>query len=111
MYLVCNINKAYTEFPYELSRDITEKLSLWELLPSNFPEVLLAHASPNDWPIVMKHANMTSSRGCINAEPAKIKNIFLHFAEPRLWLKLIQLTVEVHSFEGRPDGRSSAAFR
>ncbi len=30
--------------------------------PSTFPEVLLAHASPNDWPIVAKHANMTSSR-------------------------------------------------
>ncbi len=30
--------------------------------PSNFPEVLLAHASPDDWPIVAKHANMTSSR-------------------------------------------------
>ncbi len=30
--------------------------------PSTFPEVLLAHASPDDWPIVAKHANMTSSR-------------------------------------------------
>ncbi len=26
----------------------------------------------NDWPIVAKHANMTSSRGSINAAPAKI---------------------------------------
>ncbi len=25
--------------------------------PPTFPEVLLAHASPNDWPIVAKHAN------------------------------------------------------
>ncbi len=39
------------------------------------------------------------------------QNLFLHFAEPRLWLKLLQLTVKVRSFEGRPDGRSSAAFR
>ncbi len=32
------------------------------------------------------------------------QNIFLHFAEPRLWLKLLQLTVKVCSFEGRPHG-------
>ncbi len=40
--------------------------------PPTFPEVLLAHASLTDWPIVAKHANMTSSRGSINAEPATI---------------------------------------
>ncbi len=40
--------------------------------PPTFPEDLLAHASPNDWPIVAKHANMTNSRGCINAEPMTI---------------------------------------
>ncbi len=28
--------------------------------PPTFPEVLLAHANPNDWPIVTKHANTTS---------------------------------------------------
>ncbi len=39
--------------------------------PPTFPEDLLAHASPNDWPIVAKHAN-TSSRGSINAAPATI---------------------------------------
>ncbi len=39
------------------------------------------------------------------------QNLFLHFAEPRLWLKLLQLTVKVPSFEGRPHGCSSAAFR
>ncbi len=39
--------------------------------PPTFPEDLLAHASPNDWPIVAKHAN-TSSRGSINAAPASI---------------------------------------
>ncbi len=39
--------------------------------PPTFPEDLLAHASPNDWPIVAKHAN-TSSRGSINAVPATI---------------------------------------
>ncbi len=32
------------------------------------------------------------------------QNLFLHFAEPRLWLKLLQLTVKVRSFEGRPHG-------
>ncbi len=30
------------------------------------------------------------------------QNLFLHFAEPRLWLKLLKLTVKVRSFEGRP---------
>ncbi len=39
--------------------------------PPTFPEDILAHASPNDWPIVAKHAN-TSSRGSINAVPATI---------------------------------------
>ncbi len=39
--------------------------------PPTFPEDLLAHASPNDWPIVTKHAN-TSARGSINAAPATI---------------------------------------
>ncbi len=39
--------------------------------PPTFPEDLLPHASPNDWPIVAKHAN-TSSRGSINAAPATI---------------------------------------
>ncbi len=66
----------------------------------------------NDWPIVAKHANMTSSRGSINAAPATIRqNLVLHLAEPRLWLKMVQLTVKVRSFEGRPHGCSSAAFR
>ncbi len=39
--------------------------------PPTFPEDLLAHASPNDWPIVAKHTN-TSSRGSINVAPATI---------------------------------------
>ncbi len=39
--------------------------------PPTFPEDLLAHASPNDWPIVAKHSN-TSARGSINAAPATI---------------------------------------
>ncbi len=39
--------------------------------PPTFPEDLLAHVSPNDWPIVAKHAN-TSLRGSINAAPATI---------------------------------------
>ncbi len=38
------------------------------------------------------------------------QNLFLHFAEPRLWLKLLQLTVKVRSFEGRPVA-TPAAFR
>ncbi len=37
-----------------------------------FLKVQLAHASPNDWPFVANHANTTSSRGSINAEPATI---------------------------------------
>ncbi len=39
--------------------------------PPTFPQDLLAHASPNDWPIVAKHAN-TNSRGSINVAPATI---------------------------------------
>ncbi len=38
-------------------------------------------------------------------------SIFSSLAEPRLWLKILQLTVKVRSFEGRPHGCSSAAFR
>ncbi len=70
-----------TPFPYELSRDITEKLSLryGNSFPPTFPEVLLAQASPIDWPIVTKHANMTSSRGSINAEPATITSESFNF--------------------------------
>ncbi len=34
-----------TSVPWERERDITEISPLWELLPSTFPEVLLAHAS------------------------------------------------------------------
>ncbi len=49
-----------------------ETLRYGNSFPPTFPEVLLAHASPNDWPIVAKHANMTSSKGRINAEPASI---------------------------------------
>ncbi len=48
-----------------------ESLRYGNSFPSTFPEDLLAHASPNDWPIVAKHANM-SSRGSINAAPATI---------------------------------------
>ncbi len=44
---------------HETSRRI---LHYGNSFPSTFPEVLLAHASPDDWPIVAKHANMTSSR-------------------------------------------------
>ncbi len=99
-------------FPFKLSRDITEITPLWET-PSLQPFLKTYWLTPvNDWPIVAKHANMTSSRGSINAAPATIRqNLFLHFAEPRLWLKMLQLTVKVRSFEGRPHGCSSAAFR
>ncbi len=100
------------QFPFKLSRDITEITPLWET-PSLQPFLKTYWLTPvNDWPIVAKHANMTSSRGSINAAPATIRqNLFLHFAEPRLWLKMLQLTVKVRSFEGRPHGCSSAAFR
>ncbi len=81
----CNFNRnrsyfdgpIYSEllnqkFPFELSRDITENLSVMgNSFPPTFPEDLLAHASPNDWPIVTKHAN-TSSRGSINVAPTTI---------------------------------------
>ncbi len=99
-------------FPFKLSRDITEITPLWET-PSLQPFLKTYWLTPvNDWPIVAKHANMTSSRGSINAAPATIRqNLFLHLAEPRLWLKMLQLTVKVRSFEGRPHGCSSAAFR
>ncbi len=42
----------------EQEQGITEKFSVMGTpsLP-NFPEVLLAQVSPNDWPIVAKHAN------------------------------------------------------
>ncbi len=49
-----------------------ETLHYGNSFPPTFPEILLAHASPNDWLIVVKHANMTSSRGRINAEPVTI---------------------------------------
>ncbi len=99
-------------FPFKLSRDITEITPLWET-PSLQPFLKTYWLTPvNDWPIVAKHANMTSSRGSINAAPATIRqNLFLHLAEPRLWLKMLQLTVKVRLFEGRPHGCSSAAFR
>ncbi len=48
-----------------------ETLRYGNSFPPTFPEDLLAHASPNDWPIVAKHAN-TSSRGSINATPVTI---------------------------------------
>ncbi len=61
------------EFPYRaFKRHHGETLRYGNSFPPTFPEDLLAHASPNDWPIVAKHANMTSSRGCVNAEPATI---------------------------------------
>ncbi len=102
----------HLSFPFKLSRDITEITPLWET-PSLQPFLKTYWLTPvNDWPIVAKHANMTSSRGSINAAPATIRqNLFLHLAEPRLWLKMLQLTVKVRSFEGRPHGCSSAAFR
>ncbi len=44
-----------------------ETLRYGNSFPPTFPEVLLANASPIDWPIVAKNANMMSSRGSINA--------------------------------------------
>ncbi len=51
-----------TLFPIELSRDITEISPLWELLPFNLSWSPIGSRQSNDWPIVAKHANMTSSR-------------------------------------------------
>ncbi len=64
-----------------------------------FPEVLLAHASPNDWPIVVKYANrmqiMTSIIKCA------VHDNYVRISEhPRLWLYGLQLAVEVRSSEG-----------
>ncbi len=53
------------------TRHHREFLRYGNSFPPTFPEDLLAHASPNDWPIVTKHAN-TSSRGSINAAPMTI---------------------------------------
>ncbi len=47
--------------PRAETRHHGEILSYGNSFPPTFPEVLLAHASPNDWPIVT-HAIMTSSR-------------------------------------------------
>ncbi len=49
-------------FPIELSRDITEISPLWELLPFNLSWSPIGSRQSNDWPIVAKHANTTSSR-------------------------------------------------
>ncbi len=49
------------KFPIELSRDITEISPLWELLPFNLSWSPIGSRQSNDWPIVAKHANTTSS--------------------------------------------------
>ncbi len=54
-----------------------ETLRYENSFPPTFPEVLLAHASLTDLPIVAKHANMPSSRGSINAEPATIMSEYV----------------------------------
>ncbi len=61
-----------TSVPWERERDITEISPLWET-NSLQPFLNTYWLTPvNDWPIVAKHANMTSSRGSINAAPATI---------------------------------------
>ncbi len=61
-----------TSVPWERERDITEISPLWGT-PSLQPFLKTYWLTPvNDWPIVAKHANMTSSRGSINAAPATI---------------------------------------
>ncbi len=53
--------------------DCIEITPLWET-PSLQPFLKTYWLTPvNDWPIVAKHANMTSSRGSINAAPATIR--------------------------------------
>ncbi len=54
-----------------LTENHREFLRYENSFPPTFPEDILAPASPNDWPIVAKHAN-TSSRGSINAAPVTI---------------------------------------
>ncbi len=51
-----------TSVPWERERDITENSPLWELLPFNLSWSPIGSRSPDDWPIVAKHANMMSSR-------------------------------------------------
>ncbi len=51
-----------TSVPWERERDITEISPLWELLPFNLSWSPIGSRQSNDWPIVAKHANMTSSR-------------------------------------------------
>ncbi len=100
-----SINTLEQWFPYRaFTRQHGEILCYGTSFPPTFHEVLLAHASPNDWPIVAKHANKDEPRGIINAEPATITSeSFPSLAEqPRLWLKILQLTVEVRSYEGGP---------
>ncbi len=59
--------------PYRaFTRHHGETLHYGNSFPPTFPEVPLAHTSLTDWPIVVKHANMPSSRGSINAEPVTI---------------------------------------
>ncbi len=61
-----------TSVPWERERDITENISVMGT-PSLQPFLKTYWLTPvNDWPIVAKHANMTSSRGSINAAPATI---------------------------------------
>ncbi len=53
---------VWRKIAFELSRDITEISPLWELLPFNLSWSPIGSRQSNDWPIVAKHANMTSSR-------------------------------------------------
>ncbi len=50
-----------TSVPWERERDITEISPLWELLPFNLSWSPIGSRQSNDWPIVAKHANTTSS--------------------------------------------------
>ncbi len=50
--LICNLGSLRAG-----TRHHGEILRYGNSFPPTFPEVLLAHASPNDWPIVAKHAN------------------------------------------------------
>ncbi len=61
LFFIKNCRQAFL-FPIELSRDITEISPLWELLPFNLSWSPIGSRQSNDWPIVAKHANTTSSR-------------------------------------------------
>ncbi len=97
------LKQVFPESFHETSRRISP---LWELLPSNLSWRPIGSCQ-SKWLANFREACKYE----LERQYKLRQNLFLHFAVPRLWLKLLQLTVKVRSFEGRPHGCSSAAFR